>query len=62
MGYHCRRLVRFGTVEVADVEKRRGLEAKFLRPTPLGLCARDRLKSGPAEATTAEVRRVPKGE
>jgi DNA-binding transcriptional ArsR family regulator len=41
IGYHCRRLVRAGVVEVMDTEQRRGAEAKILRPTPLGLFARE---------------------
>ncbi len=41
VNYHCRRLIRFGTIEVISIEQRRGTEAKILRPTPLGLYARE---------------------
>jgi DNA-binding transcriptional ArsR family regulator len=41
IGYHCRRLVRARVVEVVNTEQRRGAEAKILRPTLLGLYARE---------------------
>jgi len=41
VGYHCRRMIKGGVVEVVKVEPVRGVEAKILRPTPLGLYARE---------------------
>jgi predicted transcriptional regulator len=43
VGYHCRRLLRDGVIEVVEVEPRRGAKAKILRPTVLGLYARERV-------------------
>lgn len=45
IGYHCRKLVTAGLVEVVEVEQVRGAKAKILRPTPLGLSARERIQS-----------------
>lgn len=39
--YHCRRLIKAGAVEVVEIEQVRGVKAKILRPTPLGLYARE---------------------
>jgi DNA-binding transcriptional ArsR family regulator len=40
VGYHCRRLLRAGLIEVVGTEERRGAQAKILEPTDLGRYAR----------------------
>lgn len=41
VNYHCRQLIKAGCIEVVEVERVPGTEAKILRPTPLGLYARE---------------------